>query len=315
MQPTQGFEFPADKRDAVEALLKPGAQPRLQSVRPERQVKMERVETVPVITPHPTPIAEPEGISIDLPSRFHYYGFKDLYVKPFKAFHLAKLSKGNETGSLQIIAEACSSVLSTSTGETNVAFDLTMADFNYVLYWLRMNSFSKPQIRFSSECQDPAHLADVEAGKKDKESLIIHTTCTESDITINYLDSAPNPQTYSIMFEDQNLVLSPETLGDSIDFLDSPNWQDEEYQYIARIAAVLPKKLVIDNNLVKLRLADRIKIAKELTADQAQLAFEFAELVDAYGVVEIVTTKCIGCGASGQVKIAVDAPSFLSPQF
>ena len=45
------------------------------------------------------PVADPEGASLGLPSKFAYYAFKDLYVKPFKARHLAKLSRAHAEGS------------------------------------------------------------------------------------------------------------------------------------------------------------------------------------------------------------------------
>jgi hypothetical protein len=62
-------------------------------------------------------------------------------------------------------------------------------------------------------------------------------------------------------------------------------------------------------------VGDRAAIAAKLDPDEALIALEFAERLDAYGIDETVTTKCAECGASGTVKIVVDAPAFLSPEF
>jgi hypothetical protein len=314
--PDSGFEFPADKRDQIDALLRQPAEPqRLRSVRPDRNpvvtpvaVPTPVVQNVAVESPPITPKSDPEGISIDLPSRFFYYDFKDLYVKPFRVRHLAKVAKAHEQSSLQILAEVVSSVLSTSTGDVpNLAFQLSMADFTYVLYWLRLNSFNKPQMRVVSQCTNPDHIHAVETGAKTKESLAITTIYKESMMEVTYLEQAPDPQQYKIVYNGQELQLRPETVMDVVQFLDNDNWQDAEFQFQARVASVVASP--------GMSLVEKIQLVEDLDPDQALLALEFAELVDAYGVVETINTNCIGCGASGLVKIAVDAPSFLSPQF
>lgn len=322
--PDNGFEFPNDKRDQIDKMLRASdeRQP-LRSVRPERNPvvtptlfeEQEPTQTVAVTQPPITASSDPEGVSLDLPSRFFYYTFKDLYVKPFRVRHMAKIAKANENSSFQILAEAVSSVLSTSSGEKNLAFKLSMADFNFVLYWLRLNSFNKPQMRVTSVCNNPEHLRAVDEGTKTKESLNITTIYKESMIETIYLESAPDSNVYKIDYKGRVLVLRPETVMDVVEFLDDPDWQDEEFQYQARMASVI--EYVPDPNevLTTSRLRHKMKIVEDLDPDQGLLAHEFAELVDSYGVNETIKTNCIGCGASGLVKIAVDAPSFLSPQF
>lgn len=312
--PTPGFEFPSDARDVIEKQLRQSFQERqpLRSVRPDRQPQVvtpvEVTPTVPVKQANTTPIAEPEGISIDLPSRFFYYSFKDLYVRPFKLSHLAKVAKAHETSSMQTLAEVVSAVLSTPNGDTNIAFQLTMADFNAVLHWLRLNSFNKKQMRMTHQCANPNHIAQVEAGVKTPESLKVTTIYHSSDLKLNHLDNAPDPAVYQLNLPgyDTPVALRPETVTDVVQFLDSPNWDDPEFQYKARVASVIG---------LPMPLEDRILMLEDLDPDQALLALEFADLVDEYGVEEFVSTKCMGCGASAAVKIAVDALTFLSPEF
>src|ERR1035437_8774346 len=117
MPTSHSFAFPEDKRDAIERSLRATVDAPLQSIRPERQKKPAIVLTsssadptrpeppllpksVPVVlSSQTTPVTSPDAISIDLPSKFHYYGFKDLYVRPLRVTHLAKLAKAVELGS------------------------------------------------------------------------------------------------------------------------------------------------------------------------------------------------------------------------
>ena len=323
MSVTPGFEFPPDAQDAIEQQLRAQVEARqpLRSVRPDRQkpqmvlpttqpvVVQQVVQPAPANVPDPTPVSDPIGISVDLPSRFAYYSFKDLYVRPFRVAHLAKVAKAHETSSMQSMGEVVSSVLMTPNGDTDIAFSLTMADFNAVLYWLRLNSFTKKQLRITSTCNDPTHNEQVKLGHKTQESLKITTLYTESSMVVNHLNEVPDPEVYAVTVEGCGRVpLRPETLRDVVQFLDLPNWEDEEVQYLARIASVIG---------LPLSLKEKMEIVQNgsIENDDALLALEFAEKVDSYGIEETVTTKCMGCGASGAVKIAVDALSFLSPEF
>lgn len=322
MQPTPAFTFPEDARDAIDQKLREttAEQAPVRSVRAPivRPSMVEEKPTVPVKQASPTPKSEAEAISIDLPSKFHYYDFKDLYVKPLRIPQLAKIAKSHETGSLQTQAEAISSLLSTSSGDDkDLAFKLTMADYQAVLYWLRLTSFSKPQMRITSRCEDEKHNDDVRAGIKDVKTLEIHTTFTKSDLTTKDLEHAPDPAVYQITVDEEEgstvVRFRPETLADTIEFLDHKDWLDEEFQYKSRIAAVLGleeatgKKWTWDQ---RIQFVDQV-----LTPDQALLALEFADMLDEYGVIESVETKCMGCGSKGVAKVTCDPLSFLSPKF
>lgn len=309
--PSPGFEFPSDVRDAVDQQLREAVAERqpARSVRRNQQVLMTPVHDLnpePQPASHTTPMVDPEAISIDLPSKFAYYTFKDLYVKPFRLSHLAKVSKSHETASMQTLAEVVSSVLSTPTGEENIAFKLSMADFTAVLYWLRLNSFTKKQMRIEHECQDPNHVKMVKAGAKSISSLKVTTIYSASDIQTNYL-TPPDHNKYKVFVEGYGEVgMRPETVQDVVEFVDDENWTDPEFQYKARVASVL--------NL-PLRLQKKVELLDKLSPDDGLLALEFADLMDQYGIEETVQTRCTECGASTAVKVAVDALAFLSPQF
>ncbi len=314
---THAFSFPEDARDIIDKQLRASAEAQqpIRSVRtPVVKMEEELPKTVKVQPAPATPMASAEAISVDLPSKFHYYDFKDLYIRPIRLPQLAKISKAHETGSLQTQAEAISSLLSTSSGnQDNLAFRLTMADYQAVLYWLRLVSFSKPQMRVTSQCTNAQHMADVKAGLKEPKSLEIQTVVTKSDIQVNPLVQVPSPDQYHIVVEGERIDFTPEVLADTVEFLDHESWADEEFQYKSRIAAVLDLARASGQ---KWTWDQRVRFVDEkLTPDQALLAIEFADMLDSYGIVEAVTTKCMGCGSKEIVKITCDPLSFLSPKF
>ena len=234
-------------------------------------------------------------------------------MKPFRVLHLAKLAKANDTGSMQMIAEAVSSVISApGYSSKNLASELTLADFNAVLYWLRLNSFSKKQMAVTSYCENPAHRDKVKSGEMKEESLKIRTVYTNSDMKHTDLENVPDPEKFFLVLNDQRIELKPETVQDLIELMDHPDLNDEEFQYKARIAAVLDVK---NSAGQQINIGEKVKLVERLDADQAFTAMEFANMLDDYGVKESINTKCMECGASGTVQIVVDAPTFLSPEF
>jgi len=329
--PTEGFSFPESAHDAIDRKLREAVDEPLRSVRPNRQPRVtpslveddadapyptqpSQQPTVATVNPPTTPKTEPEGISIELPFKFHYYTFKDLYVKPMRVPQLAKMSKAHTTGSLQTQAEAISSLLSTSNSDDkDIAFKLTMADYTAVLYYLRLTSFSKPQMRITSTCDNPAHVQAVMAGEKPKNSLTVVTQFTKTDLKVNFLEQAPDPAYYNVVVDGVTIYFRPETLADTIQFLDHKDWADEAFQYKSRIAAVLGLEEATGKPWTwdqRIRFVDEV-----LTPDQALLAIEFADMLDTYGIVESVKTKCTGCGSEGVTQVTCDPLSFLSPKF
>lgn len=315
-QPDTNFTFPTEAHDAIDQALQQHANADFPAARkPQPIVRMveddkPKVETA---TPPVTPMTDASAQSVDLPSKFHYYPFKDLYVRPLRLPQMAKISAGRDTGDLQKQVEAISSLLSTPNGDKDIAFKLTMADYMAVLYFLRMTSFSKQQMRVTSYCENQKHNQDVAEGKLPQASLKIETVVLKSDLRTVYLDKAPDPDYYSVTVDGIKIPFGPETLSDTIQFLAHPLWADEEFQYKSRIAAVLR----LDEATGKPWTWDqRIKFVEEyMMPEDAVRALEFASLMDEYGVVETVETVCKGCGSKGVATLTCDPLTFLSPKF
>lgn len=294
--------------------------------------------TVPVEMPGFTnAIAEPEGTSLALPSRFAFYGFQDLYASPFRAKHLAKLQRAHREQSLLPMVEAVSSILMTTTpGYTALGFDLTLPDFYFVLYWLRLNSFTKSNYTHKTTCQNEAHMKRVEDGYRLEEyqqkvaagemsqeqfnliqaqvlpedSLQIAEIVRQSTMKVQELENIPDPEHYH--FSDTSaMFLRPPTMRDVIEFQDAPQMASKEsrteFSYLAQMASHIQHRELL------LTLAVRVDIVGEATADQVAMLQDYEQAIGTYGVDEEVVVTCKGCGASRKSKLILDAFSFLSP--
>jgi hypothetical protein len=356
------FAFPDDVQDKIENKLRQSVQagnnvrPDLRSARPERSVgsigqsQELQAERQPVVIPQfstantiqqktpntlvnqvppITPISTADSVSLTLPSKFAYYKFKDLYIKPFRVPHLAKLSKAiaNED-SMQLICEVVSSVLSTPTGEQNIGFQLTVADFNAVLYWLRANSFPKSTMKVVTQCQNEEHHKKIFDGLLTASTLDTESIHNLSELSTNFLDNIPDPEYYQvkiIISDDPERVycvpLRPERMIDAIEFLDDPKFSDEEFQYLARIASYLDADSAFpryDDQGQSKRwvLEERISmVIDHLSNEDVLKVLEFSNLVEQFGVNELVQVKCKECEHVQQTKLTIDARTFLSPSF
>lgn len=303
----------------------PAGHPPAQSMRSPQKLPSHINATVPNPEPAATPMVTADMVSLSLPSRFAFYPFKDLYIKPLRVTHLAKLARANDLDSMQIVCEVISSLLATHGGHTNVGFKLCIADFQAVLYWLRANSYPKSTMRITSTCQNHEHHKAVSAGQ-----LLASTLTTESSHDLSGLESielehAPDPSYFkfdiNIGSYTGTIQLRPETMYDSIQFLQDERYLDPEFQYVARLAAAcdFDSAIPLDpiNGVPQMwTLQDKMKAIEEYaTTANVMLIEEFNALVDSFGVNEIVNVRCKECGHVGQVRLAIDARTFPSPAF
>lgn len=362
-QNTQFTPFPTEVQDKIDARLKESigaGDPRktAKSVRPDRQAgpvpvvvpefkapvssapvqvqapsglrgdeAMLAKPMVVVKDPSPTPMTGPSAVPIDLPSRFSYYMFKDLYVEPFRVTHLAKLAKADDVSSMQLTAEVVSSVLSTPSGEKDLGFKLCVADFQAVLYWLRANSYKKPVMRITHQCMNREHHRRIMdetlpvQERLSRDSLVTESVHDVSFLSTRYLDVKPDPEYYHVNLtingDVYRIDLRPETIIDTIEFLDDPRFNDAEFQYLARIASYLDLDSVFfrpdgaSGVHKRWTLLERIGVVEDhFTNEDALLVREFSDLVDNFGVDENVKVKCKECGFEELVKLSIDARTF-----
>lgn len=237
------------------------------------------------------PSSDPLGISIALPSQFVFYDFKDIFVQPLRSFHLAKLSRAHSERSIRLTAEVVSSILTSTSGIPNLAHRLTLPDFYAVLYFMRFNFYTKTAFIHTTTCDDPEHLKKVREGKATRESLRIQETINKSMLTTRNLEEVP--------VVDGRFTAS--TIQDLIDYTEHPSFTNEEFQWLGQLACYLKGS----------SFKEKMEIAASLTPDEVQDLKSYSDIVDDYGVDELITVKCKECGASVETKVSIDAHSFL----
>lgn len=256
------------------------------------------------------PRADANGTSVMLPSRFAFYGFEDLYICPFKSGHLAKLSRAHAESSLQQVVETVSTVIYTSTPDcSKLAFDLTLPDFYFVMYWLRQNSFTKATYIHKDICENKAHIDKVQSGELQVDSLRLTQVVNNSTVKTLELESIPDPEIFQFD-ADTPLIFNPPKMRDVLEFLDDPLMQDPntrtEFSYLAQQAAH------VQGRDQWLSLKDRIALVENLDLDSVLLINQYQKLLKSYGVQEKIRMNCKVCGASKDSILSLDASTFLS---
>lgn len=267
--------------------------------------------TVPVAAPgYTTPTSEEEAVLVALPSNFAFYDFKDLYIKPFKGRHLAKLSRAREEGSTLYTVEAVSSVLSTPQGHNNLGFKLTVPDFYYILYWLRLNSFTKTSFLHKSTCTDDAHVEKVAKGEMLPDTLKAAEVISRANLKETFLTEIPNKELFKLDYPNAEVKIC--TMQDAMEMTEDPDFVSEEFRFAAEIACYLqiPDVQSGDGSYRPATLRERIVIVDDMSPDDIRTIKAYEKAVTDYGITETIDVTCKHCGAKRREAIVLDAHSF-----
>jgi hypothetical protein len=270
--------------------------------------------TIPVPPLHGfhTPVADEEGISVSLPSRFHFYEFKDLYIRPFKLKHIAKLEQAaNEQRMLPLVEAVSTVIYTTHPNYPTVAFDLTHEDFNFVLYWLRINSFTKSNFLHDDLCENEEHLNKVERGILAPETLIIKQIVTKSELKVHELENAPDTSVYQFSEDSalKNYCFNTPKMRDFIDMTEHPILQDrtkfKDFLYMARRAIHIQSKEGYTS------VEDRIRLIENESPDLFMQLIEYEKILGGYGLEDLIKITCKECGHQRTTKLVLGVHSFL----
>ena len=243
----------------------------------------------------------PDLIPVVLPSQFFFYSFKDMALSKIRGRHQAKLNAAAAKNSLRSTVEVVSSLSNRS------AFGLTIPDFYWCLYWLRINSYMKQQLTHVARCRNKDHLLAVAKGEKEDKTLetivfISGTSLEERPLDVDKLNA------YVIPEELSEIPLYTATIMDMVEVLESegrPDW--EEFTWLAEIASYLGHQ---DDKGQRLSLEKRVEIAADFSADQIKAVRDYSEIVNDYGVKEKITTQCGDCGAMIESEVSITADTF-----
>lgn len=263
------------------------------------------------------------AISVGLPSNFYFYTFKDLYCKPMKNRHRAKLAAAFQQKSMRPVVEVVNSLLSTSTGETDLAYKLCEQDFTFLLYWIRLHHFTKNPFKIKVRCKDPKHIADVKAGKKDKKTLVHEHVINDLNPIVTYL-----PENFTIDFSQympsflgvkrpENAYVSIPRYTDVLEITEDTEHflkvevdeegnpvpvANTEYFYLANAAFWL--------QVPGWTLKQRCDLVGEMNDEDYDLLASLSKAIPVFGAKTSVTVQCPECGATRTVQLSIDAHSF-----
>lgn len=254
-----------------------------------------------------TPNSQIEALSMALPSMFFYYGFKEVYIKPFKGANFSKLNRAREEESLLHVVEAVSSVLWTPNVPEGLAFHLTLPDFYATLYWLRLHSFLKHGFTHTTMCRSKIHhdwvangrpMEDGSVSTVLKDTLTHAETITKATLVTKELKAPIDTSLYPL--DDPNIELVVATMKEVLEI----TMNDNIDRFNARIAASIQPRGQ------RLPLVERLYLVDELSADDIATIRRFETDSSDYGVDEKIKWQCKTCGHLHTDEIQLEAHSF-----
>lgn len=277
----------------------------------------------PVATPQPTQAPyvktyaeiDPAYTSIDLPSGFQFYSFDSLAARTLLGGHQAKFSRAAKEKRLRYSVEALSATLEPNRS----AFDLTPGDFFFLMYWQRVNSFSKSPMIITAYCENEDHLHSVYEGdeeddpdnpgekrlvKKPEDSLRIEQVLHNTTLDSKYAETVD----LSGFTLTQRYNLGVETMRDVVEateILQDAEEVTEDQLFLMKYAPFLK------TGPGQANLKEKMGVIEQMSADDLTELEEYMGRVTQYGVSETANLTCKECGASVRVHIPIDALTFL----
>jgi|GEM_PF-7087579 len=246
-------------------------------------------------------VSEAEGVSVDLPSQFAFYPFKDLFVYPLKGYHLAKLARAHAERSQTIMLEVVSSVLRTSDPNFEgiaLAPLLVLNDYYWLLYYLRQNNYTKSTFVHTTRCVNPVHIKKVEDKQLPEDSLTIQQVISKSSLKETKLETLPVIDA-AVMGD---IEVRPATMQDMVETAEHELFgKDHEFDYLSQLACYL----------VGETLEDRIRLAATLGPDQIAAIQEYEDVLADFGIEETIVVRCKECQEQRRTRVRIDASTFL----
>ena len=261
--------------------------------------------------PKPDAQVDPSLTAVDLPSQFLFYPFKSLSVKPIRGVHQAKFARAAREQANRHMADAISTLLSDGVS----SYDLTLPDYYWLLYFLRLTFYPKSQLIHKSVCTDPQHVLDVSNGVRPKESLINVTNVartTIKDTVLNLEEAMKGFDEDGVLRTElqdvYHLELYPSTVRDMVELelMYRPDPDFAEVEFLADVAT-----FVRGRGGAQLPLKDRIDIVSNFPPHLMDLVEDYRGRITNYGAEETIKVKCMECGADIVTTVSISAHSFL----
>lgn len=252
-----------------------------------------------------SPKKDASATNLALPSRFAFYEFQDIFLGRLKARHYGKLHESHISQSYEALLEVMSDILTTTHPnwqDKPLAFYLTIPDFYFILFYLRLNQVKSPLLH-STFCDNPDHILEVANKSKPEDTLKIDATVEKSFLHTKILGAVPDTS----QFTTDRYSVQPARMIDVVEAINIPEYAtDADLRYMCRVASML--KL---HNQPDAPLMTRLMVAEDLEYDELSALGAYERMVSDYGTQESINVTCKDCGHQRRTKVTLDARSFL----
>lgn len=251
-----------------------------------------------------------------IPTEYRFYDFKQLWIRPFSTSEAKLIYMAKKSGNLTYLISAVAACLSKD------IFSLAIQDFEYCLYWLRLNSYPKKPFRVEWTCDNvPAVIRDELISDKPYVDNTEGLECSYknlSTLSMTNMIIETFPEDIEIP---EDLRIPPMQLFEEV-------WEMNKKLLLYRKSAKEGKISINDDDLINIEGAAYIiglaqwinegdTLKDKVTILESQQNFDLQDSIEEllsklteFGVSESVTVTCQKCGGTSRRKLVLDYISF-----
>lgn len=282
-----------------ETLLPPGqhAIPKAGTETAQTEVVESKTKAYSVHDLRPDEERSAEFYSTNLPSGFHFYDFKELSVRKVTGRVQAKFSRAGADGNARHLVEGVSALL----GNGISAFDLSAADFRWLLHFILLLSYPQSPRRITVTCDGEKHNDMVASGEMPESSLR----------QVHNFDRPTLKETFFVPASLDELDLTPlrehnlgvYTMRDSIDFEEMFAGQEPTAEdiFIYDLAAYLKGGT----------LEERADKVRDMSVPEFKALELYRAAVQQHGIRSTIKSVCKECGTETVTDVTISVQDFL----
>lgn len=249
----------------------------------------------------PTTPKDPELVAVFLPSGFHPYPFKELYLRKVRGKHQARFAQAANLDNVKLVTDTVTSLIG---GDVD-ALDLTPNDFQYVMYWLRLNCYGKIPFTVKSVCSKVDHVDKVTRGELPPESLVTVDIVDRTTLKEVLFDTSVLDGFDASLLDDTPWELGHPRQRDVNELIEWVERDDfRELEYLSDFASC------IQHRERRATLMERIQFLMDAEPELLVLLGKYHALISSYGVEETIKTRCKECGAEIVTEVPFSASTF-----
>jgi hypothetical protein len=256
----------------------------------------------------------------DLPSRYLFYDFSELWIRPFtpneaRLLHMAKVS-GNLTYIVSAVAACISKKISS----------IIIEDFEFCLYWLRLNSYPTKPFTVTWTCnqkitevlsdEDEMDFTEETEPPADPKEPVEEKFCPAKNSTMVTSSNLVTIPLESDFVLPKGLALPTMAVFEEIwelrDRLENLEEDEEDFEqqredlmgdiYLMNIAQWIAQGRNLQEKLEILKNSPNLEFQSELEISIAK--------VPNFGVSEDLDVQCVVCGGTSRRRLSLDYLTF-----